>query len=490
MTFLTFKSVLLLVALTSIRQVAAHSWVEQMALISSNGSYTGAMGYSRNYVARTDPGFASGDYLVPQASAGRSRIAESDLLCAPNQRTQTQSAKWPRLQVTAGSAIAIKYLENGHVSLALNNPGKGKNSGTVFVFGTTSPSSDEKLADVLKWTKDGSGGDKRGYLLAANDYDDLRCYQINGGAISTQRQAAFPDSFPGQTASRLEQWCETNVVFPTDTSIMAPGKLMTIYWVWDWATTAGIDPGLPAGKDEYYTTCADLEIVASLPDNAPLSNLLGQQDPQTKAVSNHMSRTAVAPVPRALNSTPSAVSGSAGAAPAPNVKPLPLAGGGAGSIITVIPTPMTTAASSSSTTISMASLSIPVPLIIASSSPAMALSTIIGPRPAVGGVGGNSSQGIPSFSSSSSRAIIAVSSSAVPSSAPISYFLSQPALSSSSSPSASSSSSSALTPAVLTAVITVLATLNPGETTVVAASHVITFSAPDVVATAAVSFRA
>jgi hypothetical protein len=33
-----------------------------------------------------------------------------------------------------------------------------------------------------------------------------------------------------------------------------------VYWVWQWPTEPGA-LGLPDGKDEYYTTCSDLDIV-------------------------------------------------------------------------------------------------------------------------------------------------------------------------------------------------------------------------------------
>lgn len=280
---------------------SAHTWNEQLAIIGSNGSYTGAYGYPRGYIARTDPGFYSLDYLIPQLSTDRTRINASDLLCSPAQRTQNQTANYPRLTVAPGSAVAMKYLENGHVSLPQNQEGKPPKGGTVFVFGTTQPYDDETLVDVLAWTSDGSGGDKRGYLLAANDYDDGRCHQINSGTISVERQQDYPDSFPGQPSSKNELWCETDVVMPTDASIMPAGKLFTIYWVWQWPTSPGV-PVYPTGKDEYYSTCSDFEVVAEVEDAAP-SNLLVQQDPNTQAVSGYLSRTALTATPNVAFAT-------------------------------------------------------------------------------------------------------------------------------------------------------------------------------------------
>lgn len=60
----------------------------------------------------------------------------------------------------------------------------------------------------------------------------------------------------------------------------------TVYWVWQWPAKLGA-LGLPDGKNEYYTTCSDLGIVAGPMQGTPLS----QQDPQTAAVTNFQSRT-------------------------------------------------------------------------------------------------------------------------------------------------------------------------------------------------------
>ncbi|KAG9550888.1 hypothetical protein KCU71_g6285, partial [Aureobasidium melanogenum] len=146
-------------------QASAHSWVEEMQMIdSTTGNYTGDYGYTRGYVARTDPGFNgdSVDYLLPALSSGRTRIDGTDLLCHPDQRTSNYTnTKYPRLQAAPGSYIAMKYLENGHVTLPQNQPGKPKAAGTVFVYATTNPSDTEKIVDVLKWNTAGNGGDSR-----------------------------------------------------------------------------------------------------------------------------------------------------------------------------------------------------------------------------------------------------------------------------------------------------------------------------------------
>ncbi|CAD0098404.1 unnamed protein product [Aureobasidium mustum] len=278
-------------------QASAHSWIEEMQVIdSSTGNYTGDYGYTRGYVARTDPGFSgdSVDYLVPALSSGRTRIDGTDLLCHPDQRTSNYTnSKYPRLQAAPGSYIAMKYLENGHVTLPQNQPGKPKSGGTVFVYATTKPSDTEKIADVLEWNTAGNGGDSRGTQIAAQNFDDGRCHQLNSGTISLQRQKAFPDRIAGQPDSNIEQWCETDVHIP---STYKTGDTVTVYWVWQWPTEAGVDPTYPTGKDEYYTSCAEIDIVDSVNNASPV-HTLQQQDPQTTAVSSFKSRAALTTSP-------------------------------------------------------------------------------------------------------------------------------------------------------------------------------------------------
>jgi len=56
-------------------------------------------------------------------------------------------------------------------------------------------------------------------------------------------------------------------------------------------TTHPGTPGALDGKDEYYTTCSDVDVVAG-PLQGSESNPLPQQDPQTAAVPNYQARTA------------------------------------------------------------------------------------------------------------------------------------------------------------------------------------------------------
>ena len=176
----------------------------------------------------------------------------------PQQQKQTQTDGSPRLKASPGAFVALRYQENGHVTLPQNQPGKPANRGNVYIYGTTQPKADEKFLDVHgKWNAQGTGGDKRGKLLATQPFDDGQCYQVNGGQISTQRQTKFPHQADQLMGTNL--WCQNDIAIPTD----APsGKPYTLYWVWDWPTQKGVDPGLPNGKPETYTTCMDVDISA------------------------------------------------------------------------------------------------------------------------------------------------------------------------------------------------------------------------------------
>ncbi|KAL4998808.1 hypothetical protein BDV10DRAFT_166322 [Aspergillus recurvatus] len=235
----------------------AHSWVEQLRVIASNGTFVGSPGYPRGNVLRSSPSFSDTamTYLLPPD--GKTEATETDNLCMDTQQKQVQTDGSPRLQASAGAAVALRFQENGHVTLPETQKGKPKNRGTVYVYGTTDPKLDEKLLDVHKvWTKDGTGGDGRGVLLAKRDYDDGRCYQVNGGEISQKRQKEFPHEADQYMGGDL--WCQADIALPSN----APsGKPYTLYWVWDWPTAAGVEPSLPNGKQEVYTTCMDVDVV-------------------------------------------------------------------------------------------------------------------------------------------------------------------------------------------------------------------------------------
>lgn len=197
-----------------------------------------------------------------------------------SQRKQKQADDdHPRLQTAAGSGIALRFQENGHVTMPETQKGKPKNRGTVYVYGTTEPKEDEKFLDVHKvWNEDGTGGDKRGVLLTKQNFDDGRCYQINGGEISKDRQSKFPHQ--ADQVMGADMWCQTDVGLPSD----APsGKPYTLYWVWDWPTLPGDDSSLPDGKPEIYTTCMDVDVTDGAETNMRVQSGYKEGQPLDKA---------------------------------------------------------------------------------------------------------------------------------------------------------------------------------------------------------------
>jgi hypothetical protein len=276
-----------------------HTWIEQLRNVNDKGQYVGEYGYPRGMVSKTDPGFTglSMNFEIP-AYQGKIFINEDTALCHPSQTKSVQSSnKYPRLQAVPGGFVAMRYMENGHITLPENQKGKPEKAGTVFVYGTTEPKEDEKLANVLRWTQDGKGGDARGTLLTTNNFDDERCYESNGTPENKERSKAVPNYAMGQASNgpgNYPLFCETNVQLPKTAAV---GKPYTFYWVWQWNTApGGIDPTYPKGKDEYYSTCIDVDVTSAnvaLAAAAKPKFALGQQDAMSVAVAAFASRTAI-----------------------------------------------------------------------------------------------------------------------------------------------------------------------------------------------------
>ena len=154
------------------------------------------------------------------------------------------------LQVQPGDDVMLMFQENGHVTLQQqdkDNLGK-LGPGEVFVYGTQDSQSSDALVNIHNvWTPDGSGGDRRGFLLGEGGFDDGRCYQINSSPMSVARQAEFPH--PAQAPQGADIWCSLNITVP---SPLSSGTL-TLYWVWEW-------PAVQQNEDvdQFYTTCMDL----------------------------------------------------------------------------------------------------------------------------------------------------------------------------------------------------------------------------------------
>ena len=237
-------------------RVEAHSWVEQLMVIGPDGTFVGEPGYPRANILRSSPDFNDPAMVNLLPANGGTAITDTEPMCKESQATPNQSDGSPRLKAAPGSLVSLRYQENGHVTLPDAQLGKAKNRGTVFIYGTTDPQPTDTFLDIHNvWTADGSGGDKRGKLLVAQNFDDGQCYQVNGGPISTERQSEFPHEPTPLMGGDL--WCQNNIKLPEEA---AAGSTYTLYWVWDWATEAEVDPGLPKGKAETYTTCMDVDV--------------------------------------------------------------------------------------------------------------------------------------------------------------------------------------------------------------------------------------
>ncbi|KAI4134464.1 MAG: hypothetical protein LQ347_001500 [Umbilicaria vellea] len=337
----------LVVLAVSISFTVAHSWVEELSVINPNGTYVGALGYARGNVKRLD---GDADKLMtnkipPNGRPEGNTILDTDPICMSTQQTMTQSNGSPRLQAAAGSYVALLYQENGHVTLPGNQPGKPDNRGTVYVYGTTQSKPDDTLLAIhKKWNTAGTGGDGRGKLLATQNFDDGQCHQVNESPIAKARRPEFPPATKAtSTEPDAQLWCQNDIALPSD----APsGKPYTLYWVWDWPTAPHVDPAIPTGKPELYTTCMDIDIAAknaqkdtesahyiqgqNLGDSGVSSymndlnagkNMVATQSGQ--AVETGASSTATVPASSAINAQPTSSMPLAASSVAVQAPPLP-----------------------------------------------------------------------------------------------------------------------------------------------------------------------
>ena len=275
-----------LVALASlINNAAAHSWVEAMNVIGTNGSYVGATGYPRGFVPQSAPGFNDAkmvNLIPPNGRSTGNQILSSDLICKNgSQQQQIQTANYPRLQAMPGANIALLYEENGHATIPQNQPGKPPNRGTVYIYGTTQSQPDDTLLAIHKvWNTAGTGGDKRGKLLSTQNFDDGQCYQINSGPISNQRKTEFPIKVPSDPEGG-DLWCQNNLALPQDAPVDKP---YTLYWVWDWPTL-GADGSVTL--NETYTTCMDVDISPESQGTSKDVNYAANQEVQHAALPSY-----------------------------------------------------------------------------------------------------------------------------------------------------------------------------------------------------------
>ena len=268
----------LLAALT--QPCVGHSWVENILRIAPNGTMIAPVGYPRGFVPRGPASAFQDDminYLVPP-NDGRpaNTIRPTDRLCHPSQKPGSNSQKFPRLAVAQGDFVALRYQENGHVTLPDTNFGKPKNRGTVYIYGvpTSQTTADDKFLDVWgQWNAAGSGGNKKGRLLATRNYDDGQCYQINGLSLSQSRQKQFRKIAKDPMGGDL--WCQSDIQLPTD----MPAEGYTLVWLWHWPTMDDNNQAtdVPSGgakitQEQFYTTCIDLDVSSEKPVSGGAGN--------------------------------------------------------------------------------------------------------------------------------------------------------------------------------------------------------------------------
>lgn len=204
---------------------SAHSWVEQVARIAPNGTLVG-VGYPRGYKDRASKGWSDEIPMLRLPATGTAFYTGNEII---NKFNFTDKPEFPMLQASAGDSVAFSHHENGHVTLIQNQPHKPRNRGTIYFYGTSQPKAQEKLFDIhLRWNKDGTGGDKRGVLLATRNFDDGQCYQPNHQQIAEARAAKFKTD---GASSDKELICQADVKLPSD---LKPGSIYTVYWYWDW----------------------------------------------------------------------------------------------------------------------------------------------------------------------------------------------------------------------------------------------------------------
>ncbi|QSZ29309.1 hypothetical protein DSL72_003822 [Monilinia vaccinii-corymbosi] len=267
----------------------AHTWADELRVIARNGTFT-STGYPRGYVPRVNvpPTAPIVGTLDDNLWELQNIIPDDTPICSPKQTPGAYpNPVFPALSAAPGDFVAIRYQENGHVTeptqAAEGNKVKGFGSGLVYVYGTADSKSTDKYNSIHKvWNKDGTGGDKRGKLLAVQYFDDMACFlagNTNGDlfvdspknvtTLAMAREAAYKRNTtdPLQGANI---WCQTDFQIPAEAQA---NKDYSIYWVWDWPTmdkTTGQQT-----LNQSYTICADIAVTGPV-NNDPIAYVAPQ----------------------------------------------------------------------------------------------------------------------------------------------------------------------------------------------------------------------
>lgn len=232
--------------------INAHTWVEELRLIASNGTFVGEPGYMRGLAPRLpNVDLTTNSYLLPPNGAGGAFLPNMSI-CGPFQQMGNQTAGYPPLVAAPTDQVALRYLENGHVTLFKTQVGKPLGRGTVFIYGTTKPSANDSYVNVHRvWNAAGTGGNGNGKLLATRPFDDGRCFQVNANVTSKQRAQAI-----GYTAGG-DVDCQADFQIPADAPTTGT---YTVYWVWEWPSL--FSNGV-VQKNESYTSCMDITLTSN-----------------------------------------------------------------------------------------------------------------------------------------------------------------------------------------------------------------------------------
>jgi len=297
--------------ITIVPGTIGHSWIEDIFRISSKGAFEGSAGYARGNVPRdNNPG--PDIVMVNRILANDTKIP----MCGPKQQIGSQTPGFPVLQASQGDMIALRYAENGHVTKL--EGGRPAHGGTVYIYGTSKPSnSDTYLGIHHQWNADGTGGDRRGILIATRPYDDGQCYQKNSASgISNDRQDEFP--IPGNG----DLLCQNDIKIPDDAT-----SDYTLYWVWEWPLVASNGKQLSV---ETYTQCIDLKVTKKSQNSAKSQGIKVEkgQPFQSVALSQQLSKAFLidpnlpqqpGPIPEGVNSPPAGAASPLTLPPLPNV---------------------------------------------------------------------------------------------------------------------------------------------------------------------------
>jgi hypothetical protein len=239
MTFKRFTTCAALSLLATAPTANAHTWVEYIYRIGSNGAFTGDPGYPIGYMPRS---------AGVSDDVHQNKILDTStnpVVCKP---LSSSNAQYPPLKAAAGDYIAMQYQENGHVTQP-DQTVRPYRGGNVYVYGTMKHQDSDGINDVLNsWTADGKGGNKKGKLLATHYFDDDQCFQdAPGNPIAQERKAKYGVD---------ELYCQTDIQLPTD---LPSEGTYTLMWVWDWPRIISDSQNVT----EIYSTCAQIDLSGS-----------------------------------------------------------------------------------------------------------------------------------------------------------------------------------------------------------------------------------